>query len=63
MAVAVALGSSVAEAFGRWHAWVSRQRDVLICGKLGVTTKEYETVARVFAAVGITVLTEEPRRD
>jgi hypothetical protein len=62
-AVAAALGGSVAEAFGCWHSWAVKQRDVLVCGKPGVTTEEYETVACVFAAVGVTVLTEEPRRD
>ena len=59
--VAVALGESVAEAFARWHSWATGQRDVLICGKPGVTAEEYETVERVFAAAGVTVPGEEPR--
>jgi hypothetical protein len=62
-AVAVALGGSIAEAFRRWHRWAAGQRDVVICGERGVTATDYETVMRVFAAAGVTVPSEEPRRD
>jgi hypothetical protein len=59
--VAAALGGSVAEAFGCWHRWAAGQREVVICGKPGVTAEEYETVVRVFAAAGVTVPGGEPR--
>jgi hypothetical protein len=59
--VAAALGGSIHEAFGRWHSWAAGQRDVLVCGEPGVTAEDYEAVARVFSAAGITVPGEEPR--
>ncbi|HYZ54439.1 MAG TPA: hypothetical protein VE733_13195 [Streptosporangiaceae bacterium] len=62
-AVAAALGGSIHEAFGRWHSWGTGQRDVLICGKPGVTAEDYEAVARIFAAAGVAVPGEEPPRD
>jgi hypothetical protein len=52
-AVAGALGSSLDEAYRRWHEWASRQRDFIVNGKPGVTEDEYEAVARRFATVGI----------
>ena len=62
-AVAAALGGSVAEAFGRWHRWATGQRDVVICGRPGVTAEDYEAVARVFAAAGVAVPGEGLRCD
>jgi hypothetical protein len=62
-AVADAFGGSVAGAFQRWHEWATRQRDVLVCGKPGITAEEYETVARVFAAAVVTAPGEGPRCD
>ncbi len=55
-AVAAALGESIADAFGHWHLWVARQRESVVCGRPGVTTEEYETVADAFAAAGVNVL-------
>jgi hypothetical protein len=52
-AVAGALGTSVEEAYQRWHEWASRQRDFIINGKPGVTEDEYEAVAGRFAVLGI----------
>jgi hypothetical protein len=52
-AVAGALGSSLDEAYRRWHEWASRQRDFIIGGEPGVTEDEYEAVAQRFASVGI----------
>jgi hypothetical protein len=60
-AVAVALGSSVAEAFGCWHWWAAGRREVVICGKPGVTAEGYGAGARVFAAAGVTMPGGEPR--
>jgi hypothetical protein len=51
-AVAGALGSSVDEAYRRWHEWASVQRDFICTGKPGISG-EYEAVARCFAALGI----------
>jgi hypothetical protein len=61
-AVAAALGGSVAEAFSLWHPWAVRQRESVVCGKPGVTADEYDSVVRVFAAAGVPVPGEEPRR-
>ena len=58
-AIAAAFGGSIAEAFGCWHEWATEQRDY---GRPGVTDEEYDAVARVFAAAGVTVH-EGPRRD
>lgn len=52
-AVAGALGSSIDEAYRRWHEWASVQRDFICNGKPGITEGEYEAVARRFAALGI----------
>jgi hypothetical protein len=52
-AVAGALGSSIEEAYRRWHEWALRQRNFVIGGKLGITEEAYETVAQRFAAAGI----------
>lgn len=52
-AIAGALGSSLQEAFDRWHDWALRQHVFIIDGKPGITDREYETVACRFAAVGI----------
>jgi hypothetical protein len=62
-AVAAALGSSITEAFGRWHRWAVRQRESVVCGRPGVTAEDYDAVARVFAAAGVAVRGEEPRSD
>jgi hypothetical protein len=51
--IAGALGNSLQVAFDRWHEWASRQRDLIISGKPGITEDEYKAVARRFAAVGI----------
>ena len=53
-AVAGALGNSLEVAFERWREWAMLQRDFLIGGKPGITSEEYEAVARRFAAIGIT---------
>ena len=53
-AVAGALGSSVEEAYRRWHEWALRQREFTFGGKLGISEEAYEAVASRFAAVGIT---------
>jgi hypothetical protein len=52
-AVAGALGNSLQVAFERWHEWAVRQRDLIIGSKPGITSEEYDIVARRFAAVGI----------
>jgi hypothetical protein len=52
-AVAGALGNSLQVAFDRWHEWALQQRDFIVRGKPGITTEEYNTVARRFAAQGI----------
>ena len=52
-AVAGALGTSVDEAYQRWHEWASCQRDFIINGKPGVTEDEYEAVAGRFAVLTI----------
>jgi hypothetical protein len=62
-AVAVALGGSIDEAFHCWHRWAVRQCGSLIGGKPGVTAEDYEAVMRAFAAAGVIVASEEPRRD
>jgi len=49
-AVAGALGSSIDEAYRRWHEWASVQRDFICNGKPGITEGEYEAVARRFGA-------------
>jgi hypothetical protein len=54
-AVAGALGSSLQMTFERWHEWALRLREFIVSDKLGITEEEYETVARRFAAVGITL--------
>jgi hypothetical protein len=51
-AVAGAFGDTVEATFDRWHAWAMVQRDFIVGDKPGITTDEYETVARRFAAVG-----------
>jgi hypothetical protein len=51
-AITGALGSSLQEAFDRWHEWALRQRD-FIDGKPGITKEEYETVAHPFRRYGI----------
>lgn len=58
-AVADALGGSIADAVGCWHAWALQQRSSVICGRPGVTAEEYETVMAAFAAAGVTVPAEE----
>jgi hypothetical protein len=60
---ALALGGSVAEAFGHWHPWAVRQRKSVICGRPGVTAEDYDTAARVLAAAGVVAPDEEPRRN
>jgi hypothetical protein len=52
-AVAAALGTSVEEAYRRWHEWALRQRNFVIGGKLGITEEAYEAVERRFVAVEI----------
>lgn len=54
-AAAAALGGTIDEAFRFWHSWATGQRELVIGGKPGVTAKDYETVAGVFAAAGVTV--------
>jgi hypothetical protein len=53
-AVAGALGDSVEVAFERWHEWAVVQRDNIVGSRPGITAEEYETVARRFAALGMT---------
>ena len=53
--VAAALGDDITQTFGRWCSWALEQRDSVVCGRPGVTAKEYETVAAVFAAAGVVV--------
>ena len=50
--IAGARGSSLHEAFDRWHEWALRQRD-FTDGRPGITEDEYEAVAQRFAALGI----------
>jgi hypothetical protein len=52
-AIQGALGNSLQIAFDRWHEWALRQRDFMIGGNPGITSEEYETVARRFAALGV----------
>jgi hypothetical protein len=52
-AIAGALGSSIQEAFDRWHEWALRERDFITGGRPGITEDEYEAVAQRFAALGI----------
>ena len=52
-AVAGALGSSIDEAYRRWHEWALVQREFICNGKPGITEGEYEAVARRFGALGI----------
>lgn len=51
--IAGALGSSLHEAFDRWHERALRQRDFITGGKPGITEDEYEAVAERFAALGV----------
>ncbi len=51
--VAAALGSSIEEAFRRWHEWASGQRKFAVAGKLGITEEEYTTVAGIFTTAGL----------
>jgi hypothetical protein len=55
-AIAGALGSSLQEAYDRWHEWAARQRDFIISDKPGITKDEYDEVARRFAEIGIELL-------
>ena len=52
-AVAAALGDSVDVAHQRWHEWATRQRDLIIGSRPGITQDEYEVVAQRFAAAGV----------
>lgn len=52
-AVAVALGTSPEETCRIWHAWATRQRELLIGGRRGVSVEEYATVAQIFTAARI----------
>ena len=52
-ATADALGVSPAEACRIWHGWAVRQRESIICGRRGVPTGEYATVAQIFAAARV----------
>jgi hypothetical protein len=51
-AAAGALGNGLQAAFERWHEWALRQRDFMIGDKPGMTSEEYDMVARRFAAIG-----------
>jgi hypothetical protein len=52
-AVAGALGNGLDVAFQRWHEWAILQRDLIVGSKPGITHDEYDAVARLFAAVGV----------
>jgi len=52
-AVAGALGDTVEVAFERWNEWALVQRDFIVGGKVGITSEEYDMVARRFTALGI----------
>jgi hypothetical protein len=52
-AIMAAMGTSMEVAFECWHEWAIAQRDFIIAGKPGITQKEYDAVAKRFAAVGI----------
>jgi len=62
-AIVAALGGSIDDAFRLWHPWAVQQRESVICGKPGVAAEAFETVARAFAAAGVSVPGKEPRRD
>jgi hypothetical protein len=51
--VAGALGDTVDAIFDRWHEWAMSQRDFIVGGKPGITTEGHGTVARRFAALGV----------
>ena len=52
-ATADALGTSAAEACRSWYEWAIRQRESIICGRRGVSTEEYATVAQIFTAARV----------
>ena len=51
-AVAGAFGDTIEATFACWRAWALVHRDFIVGDKPGITTDEYEIVARRFAAVG-----------
>jgi hypothetical protein len=55
-ALTAALGSSLDDAYTRWHEWALYLREHITDGKLGITEQEYETVTRRFAAASIVLL-------
>jgi hypothetical protein len=52
-AIQGALGNILQVAFERWHEWALHQRDLIVGGKPGITTDEYEAVAQAFASAGL----------
>ena len=52
-AVAGALGSSLDEAYRRWHEWATRQCDFIVSGKPDVTEDEYQAIAQRFSTLRI----------
>jgi hypothetical protein len=52
-AIAGALGSSLHEAFDRWHEWALHQRDFITGGRPGITQDEDKAVAQRSTALGI----------
>jgi hypothetical protein len=51
-AVAAALGDSVDAAYQHWHQWATRQRNVIVGARPGVTEDEFNVVAERFADIG-----------
>jgi hypothetical protein len=51
--VAAALGVSLNETFRCWHEWATSQLRLFEGGNLGITEERYQSVLRIFAALGI----------